>query len=73
MSLVNFQETLQQLGSDDEERGKALGVAERTIRLWRAKEPRIIRIIAANPALAQALAKDAAASLEAVNSPKTAA
>ncbi len=62
MPLSNFQETLKQLGNDDVERGKALGVAERTIRLWRAKEPRIIKIIASNPALAQALAKDAESS-----------
>lgn len=59
MPLVNFQETLKQLGSDDFERGKALGVSERTIRLWRAKEPRIIRLIVANLALARALAEDA--------------
>jgi len=59
MQLSNFQEMLKQLGSDDIERGKALGVAERTVRLWRAKEPRIIQIIASNPALARALAKDA--------------
>ena len=73
MQLSNFQETLKQLGSDDIERGKALGVAERTVRLWRAKEPRIIQIIAANPALAQALVKDAEASLETAEVHKTAA
>lgn len=59
MLLTNFQETLKQLGSDDSERGKAIGVSERTIRLWKAKEPRIIQILASNPALARALAKDA--------------
>lgn len=73
MALVNFQEVLKQLGSDDVERGKALGVAERTIRLWRAKEPRIIQIIASNPALAQALAKDAAAPQESPADCQTAA
>lgn len=59
MPLIHFQETLKQLGSDDIERGKIIGVSERTVRLWRAQEPRIIQIIAAHPALAQALAKDA--------------
>lgn len=59
MSLTNFQETLRQLGPDDAKRGEILGVSERTIRLWRAKEPRIIHIIASNPALARALAEDA--------------
>lgn len=59
MPLTNFQEMLRQLGPDDAERGKVLGVSERTVRLWRAKEPRIIRIIASNPDLASALAKDA--------------
>ncbi len=73
MPLTNFQETLKQLGSDDVERGKAIGVAERTIRLWRAREPRIIQIIASNPALAQALAKDAELSLGISADAKTAA
>lgn len=73
MPLTNFQETLRQLGSDDVERGKAIGVAERTIRLWRAREPRIIQIIASHPALAHALAKDAELSLEPSAEAKTAA
>ena len=59
MLLSNFQETLKQLGSDDAERGKVLGVSERTVRLWKAREPRIIQILASNPALARALARDA--------------
>jgi hypothetical protein len=58
MSLIHFQEALKRLGSDDIERGKVIGVSERTIRLWRAQEPRIIQIIASHPALAQALVKD---------------
>lgn len=59
MRLLEFQETLDRLGPNDAERAKVLGVSERTIRLWKAKAPRIIQIIATNPALAQALAKDA--------------
>jgi len=59
MPLTNFQETLKRLGSDDIERGKVLGISERTVRLWRAKEPHIIQVLASNPALAHALAKDA--------------
>lgn len=59
MPLMNFQETLKHLGSDDTERGKVIGVSERTIRLWKAREPRIIQILASNLLLAQALLKDA--------------
>lgn len=59
MELTHFQEALKQLGSNDDMRGKAIGVDDRTIRFWRAKEPRIIRLIATNPKLARALAKDA--------------
>lgn len=73
MPLTHFQETLKQLGSDDVERGKVIGVAERTVRLWRAKEPRIIQIIAANPALARALLKDAELFLQADEPTKIAA
>ena len=73
MPLTHFQETLKQLGSDDVERGKVIGVAERTVRLWRAKEPRIIHIIAANPALARALLKDAELFLQADEPTKIAA
>lgn len=73
MPLTHFQETLKQLGSDDTERGKALGVSERTIRLWKAKEPRIIQILASNPTLARALARDAEIYKEADENPQTAA
>lgn len=72
MSLASFQETLKQLGPDDVARAKILGVSERTVRLWRAKEPRIIRIIAANPALAHALAKDAGVCCDPTDSAQTA-
>lgn len=59
MQLTNFQEALKNLGANDDERGRAIGVDDRTIRWWRAREPRILRIIAANPVLAQALVADA--------------
>ena len=59
MPLTNFQEALKQLGSNDIERGKVIGVSERTVRLWREKEPRIIQILGSTSVLAQALAKDA--------------
>lgn len=59
MQLTNFQKALHQLGANDDERGQKLGVDDRTIRFWRARVPRIIRIIASNPDLAAALAEDA--------------
>ena len=59
MPLVNFQEAVKQLGPNDIERGQVIGVSERTVRLWRAKELRILQIIVAHPELAHALAKDA--------------
>lgn len=59
MQLVHFQEALRNLGANDEERARALGVDDRTIRFWRAREPRIIRILASSPDLVRALVKDA--------------
>lgn len=73
MQLTNFQEALKNLGANDDERGRALGVDDRTIRWWRAREPRILRIIAANPALAQALVADAQRLTEAPEPTETAA
>jgi hypothetical protein len=64
MHLSKFQEVLRQLGANDIERAKVLGVSERTVRLWREQEPRIIRIIAAHPVLAHALAEDATQNTE---------
>jgi hypothetical protein len=64
MQLTNFQEALKNLGANDDERGRAIGVDDRTIRWWRAREPRILRIIASHPALAQALVADAQRLLE---------
>jgi len=55
----NFREALQQLGDDDRQRGAALGVPERTVRYWRANMPRALRTIALQPALIQALLRDA--------------
>lgn len=71
MSLANFQETLKQLGADDIERGKAIGVSERTIRLWKAKEPRIIQLLASNLPLVQALLRDAELSRKSTESVRT--
>lgn len=65
MQLTNFQEILKQLGSNDIERARVLGVTERTVRLWRKNEPRIIRLIASRPDLARALAQDAETQAEA--------
>lgn len=59
MHLPNFQEALKNLGANDDERARVLGVDDRTIRWWRAREPRIIRILASHPTLAAALAEDA--------------
>lgn len=59
MLLANFQEALKRLGPNDAERGQVIGISERTVRLWRAKDLRILQIIAAHPELAHALAKDA--------------
>ena len=59
MQLSHFHDVLKKLGTNDIERGRVLGIDDRTVRLWRAQVPRIIRILASNPALAQALAKDA--------------
>ncbi len=59
MQLPHFQTALTNLGSDNDERANVLGVSEKTLRLWKARAPRILRIIARNPSLADALAKDA--------------
>jgi hypothetical protein len=59
MQLTHFQEALRNLGPNDDERARALGVDDRTIRGWRAKEPRIIRILASRPELVRALIRDA--------------
>jgi hypothetical protein len=59
MSLANFQEALKNLGPNDDERAAALGVDDRTIRFWRAKEPRIIHTLVSRPELLRALLKDA--------------
>jgi hypothetical protein len=59
MQLPHFYSVLRGLGSNDNERGRALGIDDRTVRLWRAQVPRIIRILASNPDLVRALAKDA--------------
>jgi hypothetical protein len=59
MSLANFQEALKNLGPNDDERAAALGVDDRTIRFWRAKEPRIIHTLVSCPELLRALLKDA--------------
>lgn len=59
MQLAHFQAALKNLGSDNDERATALGVSERTLRLWRAKEPRIIHIIVRHPDLVRALVEDA--------------
>lgn len=59
MELAHFQEALKNLGPNDDVRGKVIGVDDRTVRFWRAKEPRIIRLIATNIDLARALVRDA--------------
>lgn len=59
MQLAHFQEALRQLGTDDIERAKLIGVSERTARNWRIKTPRIIRILAKHPELLSALVADA--------------
>jgi hypothetical protein len=59
MSLANFQEARKNLGPNDDERAAALGVDDRTIRFWRAKEPRIIHTLVSRPELLRALLKDA--------------
>lgn len=73
MSLPNFQEALKNLGANDDERALVLGLDDRTVRGWRAKEPRIIHILAAHPVLIHALAKDACTLVEQAQPVETAA
>lgn len=59
MQLPHFQAALKNLGNDNDERAAALGVSERTFRLWRDKAPRILQIVARHPMLVKALIEDA--------------
>lgn len=60
MKLSHFWAAVDSLGKTEAQRADALDLSERGFRDWRNKDvPRLIRRIVENPALAEALAKDA--------------
>lgn len=61
MQLPNFSRALTELGSNDTERARALGVTAKSIERYRAgKLPKIIKGLMRNPELLLQLAHDAA-------------